>query len=134
MADLIPKERYISREFVDLEMQRLWPRVWQIACREEEIPQPGDFVEYVIGDQSIIVVRRADGAIGAYYNACLHRGNKLGTGAGSFPEERIKCSYHGWCYDLAGCVTSVPDRADFSDLPLDLRLGELRVDTWGGFV
>src|SRR5437764_558321 len=56
MADLIPKERYTSREFVDLEMDRLWPRVWQVACREEEVPRPGDFVEYVIGDQSILVM------------------------------------------------------------------------------
>ena len=45
MQALIPKERYISREFLDLEMQRLWPLVWQIACRAEEIPHPGDFVE-----------------------------------------------------------------------------------------
>ena len=84
MADLIPKERYISREFVDLEMERLWPRVWQIACREEELPRPGDYVEYVIGDQSILVVRGADGNVGAYHNACLHRGTRLGSGVGSF--------------------------------------------------
>src|SRR3954447_14036356 len=134
MADLIPKERYISREFVDLEMSRLWPRVWQIACREEEVAQPGDYVEYVIGDQSILVVRSTDGSIGAYYNACLHRGTKLGAGAGSFAEGRIKCSYHGWCYDLSGCVTDVPDRAEFPDLPVDLRLGPVRAETWGGFV
>jgi len=31
--------------------------VWQMACRLEEIPKPGDFVEYEILDQSIIVVR-----------------------------------------------------------------------------
>jgi phenylpropionate dioxygenase-like ring-hydroxylating dioxygenase large terminal subunit len=134
MADLIPKERYISREFADLEMERLWPRVWQIACRTEEVPNPGDYVEYVIGDQSIVVVRGADGSIGAYYNACLHRGTKLASGAGSFADGRIKCSYHGWCYDLSGCVTAVPDREEFPDLPLDLRLGQLRADTWGGFV
>ena len=134
MADLIPKERYISREFVDLEIERLWPRVWQIACREEEVPRPGDYVEYVIGDQSIFVVRGADGSLGAYYNACLHRGTKLASGAGSFAEGRIKCSYHGWCYDLSGCVTEVPDRSEFPDLPVDLRLGEVRAEAWGGFV
>ena len=31
----VPKERYVSRAFLDLEMERLWPRVWQVACREE---------------------------------------------------------------------------------------------------
>src|SRR4051794_29055123 len=134
MADLIPKERYISREYLDLEMERLWPRVWQIACREEELPKPGDYVEYVIGDQSILVVRGADGSIGAYYNACLHRGTRLGSGVGSFADERIRCTYHGWCYDLSGCVTDVPDCEEFLDLPVDLRLGQLRAECWGGFV
>ncbi|MBV8559199.1 MAG: Rieske (2Fe-2S) protein, partial [Acidimicrobiia bacterium] len=134
MGDLIPKERYISREFLDLEMERLWPHVWQVACREEEIARPGDYVEYVIGDQSILVVRGSDGNLGAYYNACLHRGTKLASGAGSFAAGRIKCSYHGWCYDLSGCLTAVPDREEFPDLPVDLRLGRLRADTWGGFV
>ncbi len=40
-ANIIPKERYVSQEFFDLEMERLWPRVWQMACREEEVPQCG---------------------------------------------------------------------------------------------
>ena len=51
---VIPKARYTSRAFVDLEMDRLWSRVWQVACREEELAQPGDYVEYTIGDQAIL--------------------------------------------------------------------------------
>jgi len=47
--DFIPVERYTSRAFFDLEMEKLWPRVWQVACRIEEIPEPGSFVEYTIG-------------------------------------------------------------------------------------
>src|SRR5438270_7337102 len=134
MADLIPKERYISREFLDLEMERLWPRVWQVACREEELPRAGDFVEYVIGDQSILVVRGDDGGIAAYFNTCLHRGTRLAAGTGTFPDGRMKCRYHGWCYGLDGCVLAVPDREEFVDLPADLRLGEVRAESWGGFV
>src|SRR5437763_15729298 len=140
MESLIPKERYISREFADLEMERLWPHVWQIACREEEVPSPGDFVEYVIGDQSILVLRAEAGEGGegadiqAFHNTCLHRGTRLAAGTGSFPEGRIRCRYHGWCYGLDGCVTHVPDREEFPDLPGDLRLGQVRAETWGGFV
>ena len=134
MEALIPKERYISREFLDLEMQRLWPRVWQIACRAEEIPHPGDFVEYLIGDQSILVVRSEDGRIQAFHNTCLHRGTRLAAGVGTFPEGRIRCRYHGWCYGFDGCVANIPDREEFPDLPADLRLGTVRTDTWGGFV
>ena len=54
---VVPGSRYTSQDFFDLEMERLWPRVWQVACREEEIANPGDFLEYTIGDQSILIVR-----------------------------------------------------------------------------
>ena len=44
----VPVERYVSRAFHDLEVERLWKRVWQFACREEEIPEPGDHTLYEI--------------------------------------------------------------------------------------
>src|SRR5207245_847508 len=99
---LVPKDRYISREFLDLEMERLWTRVWQVACREEEIAEPGAYVEYTIGDQSILVVRSAPDEISAYTNSCLHRGTRLAEGTGSFARGRIQCRYHGWCDALDG--------------------------------
>src|SRR5271170_848894 len=83
-ANIIPKERYTSQEFFDLEMERLWPRVWQVACREEEIPDVGDFLEYTIGDQSILVVRSDTDTITAFFNACAHRGTRLASGTGNF--------------------------------------------------
>ena len=46
-----------------LEAEQLWSRTWQMACRLEEIPEPGDFVEYEILDQSVIVVRTEDGGV-----------------------------------------------------------------------
>jgi len=131
---LVPKERYLSREFLDLEMDRLWARVWQVACREEEIAALGDYVEYTIGDQSILVVRSAPDRISAYTNSCLHRGTRLAEAAGNFAVGRIQCRYHGWCYDLDGCLASVPDQDEFVDFPAGLRLPEVRVERWGGFV
>ena len=130
----VPKERYVSRAFLDLEMERLWPRVWQVACREEELAGVGDYVDYVIGDQSILVVRAAPDIIKAYFNTCLHRGTRLGEGCGSFAGGTIRCRYHGWCYDLEGRVTTIPDVHEFPAMPSDLRLGEVRAECWGGFV
>jgi hypothetical protein len=43
--DFIPKEDYLSAEFARLEEEYLWPQVWQVACREEEIPLPGNITE-----------------------------------------------------------------------------------------
>ena len=52
-ADYVPAEHYLSREIVQLEKQRLWPRVWQLACRLEEIPYVGDYVTYDVNDESV---------------------------------------------------------------------------------
>jgi phenylpropionate dioxygenase-like ring-hydroxylating dioxygenase large terminal subunit len=133
--DFVPRERYTSREFLALEQERLWPRVWQIACREEEIPNVGDFVDYTIGDESILVVRSDSSTVRAYFNSCLHRGTKLKTGCGNAKE--LRCPYHAWRWALDGSIKEVVDRNDFRpDLVHDdgLRLPEAKVGTWGGFV
>jgi len=130
----LPKERYTTTEFSDLELDRLWPRVWQIAGREEELPAPGDFLEYTIGDDSIVVVRTERGDLAALHNACRHRGTPLATGCGAFERGEIRCPYHAWTYALDGRLLDVPDREEFEGLPDDLALRPVRVDAWGGFV
>ena len=112
----VPGARYTSREFFDLEMERLWPRVWQVACREEEIPNPGDFLEYTIGDQSDPrrPQRRRD--IRAFFNACPHRGTRLADGIGtSAPRRSGAGTTHGGGISTAtssrsSIVTTTPRR------------------------
>ena len=41
----IPFTRYHDRAFAQLEHEKLWKKVWQIACREEDIPEGGDRLE-----------------------------------------------------------------------------------------
>ena len=49
--DFVPKDAYLSKQFLDQEGQHLWPRVWQVACRLEEITGVGDYVTFdVIGE------------------------------------------------------------------------------------
>jgi phenylpropionate dioxygenase-like ring-hydroxylating dioxygenase large terminal subunit len=110
---LIPAERYTSQEFHDWERERLWPREWQVACREEDLPRAGDFLEYTIMEYSILVVRNQSGDIKAFHNACRHRATQLGQGSGSFPTGQIVCPFHGWKYDLDGTSTYVYARQGF---------------------
>ena len=133
---VVPGARYTSQEFFDLEMERLWPRVWQVACREEEIPNPGDFLEYTIGDQSILVVRSDSDDITAFFNACPHRGTPLASGVGSFATSQIRCPYHGWRWSFEGEIAEVVDRSDFPETMTDdlVCLSEVQVGRWGGFV
>ena len=132
-VDRIPKQRYYDPEFYALETELFWPRVWQMACRLEEIPKPGDFVEYEILDQSVIVVRVDDSTVRAYYNSCRHRGMKLVEGSGS--RRNIVCPFHGWCWSLDGKSTFVLRSEEFDESNLcgdDLALAQVRCELWGG--
>ena len=134
--DFVPASDYVSREFAQLEKERLWPNTWQLACREEEIPRVGDFVTYDICDQSLIVVRSAPDRISCFHNVCMHRGRRLTESTGNVV--RFHCNYHGWQWGLDGRVLRVLDREDWHGCSSmndgDLRLREVKVDTWGGFV
>ncbi|OBH11793.1 (2Fe-2S)-binding protein [Mycobacterium sp. E342] len=132
--DFVPKEPYYEKNFVDLEKQRLWPQVWQVACREEEIPNAGDYVSYEIGDESIVVIRIDEGTVRAYYNVCQHRGRRLTEGCGN--AKHFYCRFHGWRWNLDGSPREVLDRADYGDSlqDQDIRLKTVHVETWGGFV
>ena len=69
----IPVQRYYDPAFYALECERLWPKVWQMACRLEQIETIGDWVEYSNLGSSVIVTRTTAG-VRAYHNACRHRG------------------------------------------------------------
>ena len=77
--DLIPLADYLDPEFAALEAKALWPKVWQQACRLEEIEQVGSFVVYEILSDSILVVRTGEGEsdVTAMHNVCPHRGTLL---------------------------------------------------------
>jgi phenylpropionate dioxygenase-like ring-hydroxylating dioxygenase large terminal subunit len=133
---VVPGSRYTSREFFDLEMEKLWPRVWQVACREEEVPNPGDYLEYTIGDQSVLVLRSDTDTIMAFFNACPHRGTRLAAGTGNMGPPEIRCRYHGWRWRLDGGIVEVIDRHQYPASLTDacVSLGEVQVGRWGGFV
>ena len=132
----VPIDRYISREWHELERERLWKRVWQFACRAEQIPEAGDHVVYEIAGLSYVVVRQHDGSIKAFPNACLHRGRQLKDHDGHASE--LRCPFHGFCWKLDGSLSDVPADWDFPHVEerrdQDFALPECRVGVWAGFV
>jgi phenylpropionate dioxygenase-like ring-hydroxylating dioxygenase large terminal subunit len=128
-------ERYTSKEYAALEAERLWPRVWQMACHLQEIPEVGDYIEYEIGRDSILVVRTDTTTVKAFHNVCLHRGMRLKLGAGNAGE--LRCRSHSWCWNLDGTLKEVVDPQDFDGgctKPERLGLPECRVEIWSGLV
>jgi nitrite reductase/ring-hydroxylating ferredoxin subunit len=132
-VDPIRVSRYLSPEFFELEARYVWSKVWQMACREEDIPNVGDYNIYEILGKSLIVTRTASGEIKAFYNTCLHRGRKLVTNNGCKSE--FRCPYHGIAWNTDGSFKDNPIGWDFPQWDGEpMNLPEARVDTWGGFV
>ncbi len=132
--DRIPKQRYFDPGFYALECEQLWPHVWQMACRLEEIPEPHDYAEYEFLDQSVVVVRTEAGGVRAFENTCRHRGVRLVEGRGSCADG-FTCPFHGWCYGADGANAGIPRRRSFAAHNVedgDVDLAPVRCEAWGG--
>ncbi|MFT3930188.1 MAG: aromatic ring-hydroxylating dioxygenase subunit alpha [Spongiibacteraceae bacterium] len=133
--DDISKDRYIDPDFQQKEFERLWTHTWQFACREEHIPEVGDYQVYEVGPYSFIVTRVAENKIQAYYNACLHRGTKLRASNSEGNASEFTCSFHGWSWNIDGTNREVLCKWDFPHVDqAKLNLPQARVETLGGFV
>lgn len=134
-SDDVPIDRYFDKAFHNREVEKVWRKTWQWACRLEDIPNIGDHVVYDIVHDSVIVVRTGPAStdIRAYVNACLHRGTQLRTEGGCV--KQFKCPFHGFTWGLDGCLKDVPEAWDFDHIDWEsFSLPELKVGTWGGFV
>jgi phenylpropionate dioxygenase-like ring-hydroxylating dioxygenase large terminal subunit len=129
----IPVDRYTRAEFFELELERLWPRVWQLACPLDQVARPGDYYEYRCGPLSILVVRGDDGTLRAFQNACRHRGSAICEGSGGGLSE-LRCPFHRWTWSLAGELREVPSRRQYGVTNDELPLIPVLVDTWGPLV
>jgi carnitine monooxygenase subunit len=130
----IPVKRYYDPKFFELERENLWPHVWQMACRLEEIPEVGDWIEYKILNDSVIVVCTRSG-VKAFHNACRHRGMRLASNHGNCADNGFICPFHGWRFNMDGENTFVFGRKIFSEDNLDkadLNLVPCRLELWGG--
>ena len=103
----VPFRVYTDEGQYHREQERLFQGpTWHYLCLEVELGKPGDFVSTTVGEAAVIVVRDATGAINAFVNRCIHRGNLLCLER----QGNVKafgCIYHGWTYNLAGQLTGV---------------------------
>ncbi|WP_128639645.1 aromatic ring-hydroxylating oxygenase subunit alpha [Rhodococcus opacus] len=129
----IPTRWYLDQEVHDLEVEHIWKRSWQLACREEDIPEVGDTFVYEVANMSFLIVREGTDSIKGYWNSCLHRGAALVDEPGRI--DRIQCRFHGFTWGLDGACQLVPFPEDFPQIDKEkLALPQTQVATWMGFV
>ena len=125
--------RYTDPAFFEKEVEHVFLKTWQYACREEEIPNEGDTYVFDLVGRSLLVTRQKDGAIRAFENICLHRGRKLATQGGC--KSAFRCPYHGFTWELDGGFRPGPVIWDFPQIDQKaFNLGEAKVARWAGFV
>lgn len=132
----LPGKYYHSEEIYKEELEKIFYQRWLFVCREEEIPNPGDYLLFEIGDESIIVVRDEKGKLNAHFNVCRHRGTRIcENGNGHFQSKTIQCPYHAWTYSLDGKLKGAPlmkELKNFDNKNFPLHSAHLK--TWEGFV
>jgi benzoate/toluate 1,2-dioxygenase alpha subunit len=105
----VHKDAFSDPEVFELEMKYIFERVWNFLGLESQIPKAHDFFTTTIGRTPVIVSRDAKGNIGAFVNACRHKGAtvcRVESGNAKFHT----CPYHGWAYGSDGRNVDIKDR------------------------
>lgn len=132
-GDSFSTDVYLSPAKHREEIAKVWKRCWQMACREEQLSGPGQFIVYDVAELSAIVLRDQDGVLRAFANSCPHRGTRLCDEHGA--RQQLRCPFHGITWNLDGQVKQLPCAWDFAGAASGaLNLSALPVASWGGFV
>jgi phenylpropionate dioxygenase-like ring-hydroxylating dioxygenase large terminal subunit/AcrR family transcriptional regulator len=138
----LPAWAYTSREFHELEKERLFLPHWQVVCHVSELPGNGDYVTFEFFGRRGFVVRGTDGVVRAFHNVCRHRAHAVVPGERGHCAKFLTCMYHGWTYHLDGRNRSVSapdtfpkfDRSQYGLKPIELEtfMGMVFVRFQGG--
>jgi phenylpropionate dioxygenase-like ring-hydroxylating dioxygenase large terminal subunit len=93
------------------ERQALFENTPQPVAFSGEIPEPGSFLALQVLDIPVLLVRDDNGDLGAFINACSHRGAPVAAGGGQ--TRSLVCPFHGWAYALDGSLHGRPEDACF---------------------
>ncbi len=136
--DRVHKSVYNDPEIFDLEMERIFGKIWIYVGHESQVKNRGDFWTVLVGRQPMIMVRHDDDRIYVLYNRCPHRGNLLiGDRSGNI-EKGITCSYHAWQFHGDGTSKAIPLAKGYDGTKLNLEKDcnvkrAPRVDSYRGF-
>ncbi len=126
---------YTDKGFADREIDDMWPKTWQFACRDEHIPKPRDSYVHDLGPYSILIVRQPDMSVKAFINSCKHRGMQLQANGTRSNLKVIRCPFHGWTWKTDGSLMKIICEWDFPHANKEeFSLDSVRVDNWGGFI
>ncbi len=125
---------YVDETMPARDREAVFARSWQLVGHVTALADAGDHLVTDIAGLPVVVLRDTQGQLRAFHNVCRHRAGPLATCDGKGAKV-LRCKYHGWTYGLDGVLRSAPEMQTAEDFdPAQVRLPELRVDTWQGLV
>ena len=115
----LPRDAYLSQDYYDEEMERIFRPSWVAIGVGAQLPEPGFVHPVTIAGEPLLITRDKAGALHVFRNACRHRGLKLVEDAGPNNGSKIVCPYHRWWYGLDGGLKGTPywDKAKGNSAP-----------------
>jgi benzoate/toluate 1,2-dioxygenase alpha subunit len=112
----VDRDVFRDPEIFEMEMKYIFGRTWIFLGTASQAAQPNDYFTTWIGRQPVVVMRDAQGTLGAFMNTCRHRGATICHRRQGNARYHV-CQYHGWSYDSAGKLKTIKDRqhACYSD-------------------
>lgn len=134
----VHKDAFRSQEIYDLEIARIFEGTWVFVGLESDVRNPNDFFTNTIGRHPVLVMRSAEGELGAFVNSCRHRGARI-CQISKGNKRRHTCPYHGWTYASSGKLWNLKDKDTGAYTPaFDLEDHDLarvpRFDSYRGFL
>ncbi len=102
----LPPQAYGCAALHSRELDKIFHHEWLCVGREEYLPEPGDYYDFDLLGDPLIIVRGQDTQIRALSNVCRHRYMPLVSGRGR--TDRFVCPYHAWGYDTQGQLIAAP--------------------------
>jgi len=96
-------------------------RYWIPALLADEVPEPDcPPVRVKLLSERLLAFRDTQGKVGIIDEFCAHRGVSLWFGRNE--ENGLRCSYHGWKYDVGGQCVEIPSEPVESGFCKKIRL------------
>jgi phenylpropionate dioxygenase-like ring-hydroxylating dioxygenase large terminal subunit len=129
----LPPQAYYSQDLFEIEKEVIFKQGWIMIGREDQVPDPGDYMAMRVCDENIVLTRDKHGVLHVLSNVCTHRWMPVCEGKGN--TKFFTCPYHSWAFELDGKVRGVPGMEDAPSYdPEKLGLPSIRFETWKGFV
>ncbi len=126
-----------SNEFFDeaihqQEKTQFFLQTPQVICFAAEVKTSGSFYTTESLGVPLLITRNEQGELGAFINACAHRGAKVAQGSGE--SNRLICQFHGWTYHLDGTLRGRPKQDCFENAGPECNLTRLPVSDKYGLI